>query len=105
MRQRRSYPKHAFPCLFSTFPPSHSVQPPRGISRHQKRVLHALSQKGTTVIFDAEQRKALLVRAAQGLQSMLSMGVRTLAWLVKHGYLVLVHRQGSYAHYTYAQAF
>lgn len=99
MRTRRPYPRHRYPSLLTpVFSSTADLDIP--MSPQQQRILKTL-QAGARVLFDVELGRALVYRLRQGLEQVGELTVRTLAWLVRRGHLVLTGREGRLAHYQY----
>lgn len=102
MRSRRPYPQHPFPELVST--PVLGVPAPiceqhRQPSPKSAHILKSLAT-GARVLFDMNRKRALVYRFRHGLEEIVELSVRMLAWLVKRGYLVVSGREGKIVHYT-----
>lgn len=99
MRSRRPYPRHRYPSLLSPALHGPAVLAP-AMSPQQERILKTL-REGARVLFDVDQGRALVYRLRQGLEQVGELTVRTLAWLVRQGHLILAGRDGHLAHYQY----
>ena len=98
MRSRRSYPKHAFPCLLSFHNEIPSPLQPLPNKKLKEVVQHI--HQGARVLFDPQRRRAMLYRFSCGIVEMAQLTVRSLSILVKKGYLLMSYQEGSVVHYT-----
>lgn len=97
MRTRRSFPRHACPLLSLGYARPSLIPAPA--SRQHRRLLQTLKE-GAQVMFDLEKRRALVYSFQKGMQRIMELTARTLAWLVKEGHVALVGREGRLLLYT-----
>jgi hypothetical protein len=98
---RSPRPLHPFPHLVAPqMPLPHGPTPPTAAER---RVL-ALLADGVRVLFDIEAKRALLYSVRHGLRTVGQMTVRTLARLIREGWLVMTGREGRLVHYAVVPA-
>lgn len=98
-------PLHPFPQLVA---PSNDENHPResltaeaALSQAQRKVIAHLKQGGR-VLFDMEAGRALIYSVRQGLRQLVELTVRSLAHLVRRGWLVMIGREGRLVHYALA---
>lgn len=100
MRVRTPYPTGPFPYLIEptqvpSVPPSlRSV----ALTALQRQVLQRL-RNGAHLFFDLTAKRALLYDFKCGLRTLAELTVRSLAGLVRNGFLRVVQRDGQRVHY------
>lgn len=98
MRTRYPYPQHRYPALLG-YPDRPVATDPTVLSPTRQRIVSSL-RAGARVLFDVTRGRALVYRFRQGVETLMEMTVRTLAWLVRHGHLVVAEREGRLVHYV-----
>lgn len=106
MRERRSYPRHPYPLLLAVGPegcrPVASGKPAKPLSPRTRGILSAM-ERGARLLFDTAHGRALLYRFGRGIEMVAELTVRTLALLVKRGYLARSGQDGRLIHYSLAR--
>lgn len=98
---RSPRPLHPFPHLIAPHEASLTPEAASHLSQAQRKVLGQLADGGR-VLFDIEAKRALIYSVRQGLRELAELTVRTLANLVKAGWLVVTGREGRLVHYALA---
>ena len=97
---KRSYPRHAFPFLLGeyarTVSPLDVVHP---FNKAERQILSHLKQ-GARILFDMEQKRALVYSFKRGIEHIAELSVRALAHLVRLGMLTVSGREGRLIHYA-----
>lgn len=101
MRVRTPYPTGPFPYLIEPTrraSTSVSLSPAIALTALQRRVLQSL-HNGARLFFDLDRKRALLYDFKCGLRTLAELTIRSLAGLVRCGYLKVVQREGQRVHY------
>jgi hypothetical protein len=101
LRVRKPRPLHPFPFIAGCRPLRGPLIPAKinSLTRAQNRILTQLRQ-GARILFDIDQKRALLYSLRRGIEHLAELTVRAIAGLLRAGKLAICAREGRLVHYA-----